>query len=536
MGTDQRLTASALLCVLAACAPQTPAPSAPIAAASTATPINCGDNAAACAEDESPAPGEAPRGTACQRGSAWQSGECAPLTCPEGSRQSSSGICERTRTKTQAETLNLSIQTTEKAYHDSMFKDLELAVELARLQLLRDEKTNASDTDAAEALRNAQRAAATDASRPLSRLVLALVQARGMLDLMANKSPEARGIQLRIFQQLVESSLIQASGPEAAAMHSLVGFIQLDLGNAAAAKASFLSALHEHPRFAAAELGLGDVARASGDFGEARSAYARCLSLDPQNPGAKLGLAAVQRGTRLKLEAAPELPAKIPTLDVEPLADTKTTPNLCDATAHKSTPALCDALHDLEKADTADRSAQAARTVIDEVKAQACFAQQTRCDSYIRHALMEAAKAFSRGNDWAKTIIVSKVALANPDFRAVHNEAFLLTADAYYRIGIANMAANFYARYSEPTELGTRARLRGFLLLLIIATPQAIRDEAKRLAKDRRIPGETRRAVIDLGVLLQPGEARPKALSPLGVAEGLSAILETPSWSPASSR
>ncbi|MCB9584334.1 MAG: tetratricopeptide repeat protein [Polyangiaceae bacterium] len=423
-----------------------------------------------------------------------------------------------------------------------MFKDLELAVELARLQLLRDAERSTIDTDRAEALRNAQRATATDANRPLSRLIVTLAQGRAMLKPMTQAGPALRALLLGLFQQLTEGAIIQAKGAEAAAMHTLVGFIQLDRGDVAAAHAAFLTALDQHPRFAPAELGAGDAARAQGDFKEARRAYERCLALDPQSPDAALGLEAVKRRTALLVQPPPELPPGTPILDSEPLASTQATPNLCSPTARKSTPALCKALDELHKVDTPDATAQSGKAVLDEVWGQDCIEQRTQCDDHIALAVLEVSKAFARGNSFAKSIVVAKVAMANPGLGKANQEAILLAADAYYRIGIASIAANFYARYSGTKDLRAKAHLRGFMLKLVTLSPSEIHGEAQRLARERDIPKETRDALIQLAELAKPRRStqEPKAEAGppevLSVASGLWAILETPSWSPASGR
>jgi tetratricopeptide (TPR) repeat protein len=156
-----------------------------------------------------------------------------------------------------------------------------------------------------------------DAAEPGSRIALGLPLLRdpvrtvrlealgGLLDV-----PRASlsGEQLAVLEgAIAEYRQIQAFSLDRAEAHANLGMLEMRLGNAAAARAAFETAIRLQPSFGAARIHLADLHRAQGREDRAEATLRAGLAIDPDDGDAReaLGLSLV-RQKRLK-EALPEL-------------------------------------------------------------------------------------------------------------------------------------------------------------------------------------------------------------------------------------
>jgi tetratricopeptide (TPR) repeat protein len=116
------------------------------------------------------------------------------------------------------------------------------------------------------------------------------------------------GEQLAVLEgAIAEYRQIQAFSLDRAEAHANLGMLEMRLGNAAAARAAFETAIRLQPSFGAARIHLADLHRAQGREDRAEATLRAGLAIDPDDGDAReaLGLSLV-RQKRLK-EALPEL-------------------------------------------------------------------------------------------------------------------------------------------------------------------------------------------------------------------------------------
>lgn len=345
--------------------------------------------------------------------------------------------------------------------HDAVvaaqFQDVNALVELARLQLRRDDATSDADgnSDAERAKKNAMRAVAVDGSSPAAKLVLALTLSRTLRDV---KARAARFALLELIELVLPS---EAEGSVGAATATMKGLIALERGDAGSAKQSFERATKLDGSLASAWVGLGDVARATGAFDEARANYERAIAIQADG-GVKASLEAANRGEALVLASSSKVEGA-PKLTPGALLTAKASAPACSAEARavKEAEPLCSAMDRLGAATGPQRSASAAEVLRAAVALQeACGAKRPACGKHVAEAHVAAARAFAEAGALAKAIAALRMSAAPrhpiPGAEDVATAALCELGDMYFALGVFDQAADWYEKHIEAS--GSKSR------------------------------------------------------------------------------
>ncbi|MFO0548185.1 MAG: tetratricopeptide repeat protein [Polyangiaceae bacterium] len=206
----------------------------------------------------------------------------------------------------------------ERAIADSEFQNVEALVELARLQMRRN--NNAEDKDGANdfdrAKKNLQRALAVDDSYMPAFNQLALYyferakQAAGAKGTTPSRGGATRS---KVDSQAIDLALLVASqgirkNPNYAAIHNTAGLIYVETGDLNNAVRRFGSARQLDPNFFEAHMNYASVNMLFRGFNKAEEAYRAAIKLRPNDYDAQLGLALSLRG---QIDTAPDSDAKL---------------------------------------------------------------------------------------------------------------------------------------------------------------------------------------------------------------------------------
>ena len=222
--------------------------------------------------------------------------------------------------------LTEAIREIERAVADSHFGSTEALVQLAILQLQRQDSSSDADgsDDFERARKNLRRALAVDDGYMPAYNQLAIYyleeakrkagrQRREHLHLAGYEPPRAETAALEL--AALVCSQAQRKQPGYAPIHNTAGLIQVELGQLAAAAKSFAEARQLDPKLSEAHMNYAAVNLQFRGFERAEQAYRQVLKLLPKSYEAHLGLALALRGQiglsnegmRLLLETEKEL-------------------------------------------------------------------------------------------------------------------------------------------------------------------------------------------------------------------------------------
>ena len=342
---------------------------------------------------------------------------------------------------------------------DSRFQDADSLVEVARLQLLRDNPREPNgQSDADEARRNAMRAVIVDAT-PQAKLVLALAMTR-----LYQENAGSNGSKLKLFYQVLGRTLpVEGAGPAVSAARALAGYHALAIGEADEAQRWFEQASSGEGASPLAARGLADLAQ----------------SISRPKPQ----------------------PALL-TLPAPPLGDEPTPPDACDAQLRnrKEAAAFCAAIDQFRAAASATTKRDAGVAM---VRAYGdfrplCQAREPACGSNVVRALRAASHALAQ-TELAKSVATARLALetAEGDARAPELAPSLARqlADDYFVIGELSQAGRWYQRYvdlASGKQSGAEAEVA--LIAGIVLGDPAVEGWARRLTRDGRFTAERRAA------------------------------------------
>jgi tetratricopeptide (TPR) repeat protein len=367
-------------------------------------------------------------------------------------------------------TLDQRIGAHEKAMRDTRFGDVGIIIELARLQLMRDNTISDEDgqNDAARGKKNAMRAVASDDGSAPGRLVLALAIAQSLRSVAGLDDAAVRATRLRLVT-LSASTIPKGEAVVEAAKLTLVGYLALEQGDRGAAKTAFESATKLDPNLAAAWAGLGDARRSDKDYAHALDAYKQAAAYLPDDAGIEEGMKASAQGVVLTLPQASRTSG--PVDDGRPLA----TPVSPISSCANGTPraggndSICAGLDGLARASTPKQFDDAATMVVSgfaEMKL-VCEQRDAACGDHVAASLYAAAVGYRRARLIAKSITVLRMLLGNPGLpgaKALTPSALLEIGDQYFALGVFDTAADFYERYvrergPSPDKARDRAAL-----------------------------------------------------------------------------
>jgi len=203
----------------------------------------------------------------------------------------------------------------QRAITDSDFQNVEALVELARLQMKRN--NNASDSDGANdferAKKNLQRALAVDDGYMPAFNLLALYyldrakQNAGIKVAKSSRSAE-KSKESKVDTQAIDLALLVATqgirkNPNYASIHNTAGLIFVETGDLNNAVRRFGTARQLDPNFFEAHMNFAAVNMLFRGFAKAEDAYRQALKLKPSDYDATLGLALALRG---QIDTAPD--------------------------------------------------------------------------------------------------------------------------------------------------------------------------------------------------------------------------------------
>lgn len=426
------------------------------------------------------------------------SGRGDPGTCTEVRLVALSELSGKSPGASNRASLDLRIDAATGAVKESRFSDAEALVELARLQLQRNDEQSDHDgeNDAARGLKNAMRAVAVDPESTPARLVLALAVARSLASAPAHDRPHARAVVLGVVEMLGQAVGDRASGPVAATSHTLRGYAWLGRGEPARAAQAFGRALELDPEAVSAWVGRGHEARSRKDLATAAAAYEAALSHDPRDAVAMAGLEATRRCEGLLLPKGPLPSLSLPGLTRGPIAPPPPPPGRCPAAAAadpRSQP-LCDGRRALAAARTADAVRQAAEQIVRgwQELSSACEAGEPICGSYVPAAMLEASRGMFAAGQVAKSIAIARMALRAPAPVLAQSNlgatVALEIADRYFRLGMLGPVAGYYERHAREAATAptaAAARERAFVLDVAASDLEAAKRLAAAIAKGR---------------------------------------------------
>ena len=203
------------------------------------------------------------------------------------------------------------IAALQKAVLDAKFQNVPALVNLAMLQMQRDEATSTEPdrckTDMDCAKLNLQRALAIDdAYMPASnQLALYYLQsarkaagygkaARGLATSAAQGGKRANVQQLELAALVCQQAI--RKNPSYAPIHNTAGLVMMDLGQMNGAVQEFGAAARLDPKLYEAQMNLAAVNLGFRGFDQAEAAYKRALAMRPDDFDAHLGLALALRG------------------------------------------------------------------------------------------------------------------------------------------------------------------------------------------------------------------------------------------------
>ncbi len=206
----------------------------------------------------------------------------------------------------------------DKAVADSEYQNVEALVELARLQMKRN--NSASDKDGANDLerakKNLQRALAVDDGyMPAFNQLAIYYMERAKASAGQKTNKFARGAKQnkdRLDTQALDLALLVASqavrkNPSYGPIHNTSGLVAVELGDLNKAVDSFGKARKLDPNFFEAHMNYAAVNMMFRGFGQAEEAYRAAIKLKPNDYDAHLGLALALRG---QIDTAPNGDAK----------------------------------------------------------------------------------------------------------------------------------------------------------------------------------------------------------------------------------
>jgi tetratricopeptide (TPR) repeat protein len=473
----------------------------------------------------------------CAPGAQWDGSACVGKDgCPEGSEADAYGDCRVPLSEAERTALTAAIAEQDQIILGAQFQDVNALAERSRLQLLRDDPSGAQgQSDASNGLLDAQRAIAVDEKAAPGRVALALAIARSLLDPIAKAGAAARPMMLGLVEHLGRTAADGAGDTAAAAARTLIGFVLLDRGDAAGARAQFEEALRSSDRLEAAWIGLGDSHRAANEFDEAAAAYEKARAAAPESFDAKTALAAAKRKQPLRLAPGVEMPPGLPVLGIHGLAGAAPAPTPCSASAAKATADLCKAVAALVAAQSQSQTDAAVADILREYKALGCGSS---CARHVGQALLDASHAFAGSARVAKAIATARLVLSEQAFAGLHPAAMLDTGDHYYRLGIFASAADWYERHADGTgDPASRAqsRERALLLRASLGDARSAADLAEDVVRHASAPVHTRAALVWLAAVLQPAsdaQAMLRKHRQLLVDGGLGARVDDPSAPP----
>ncbi|RLB50164.1 MAG: hypothetical protein DRI90_23940, partial [Deltaproteobacteria bacterium] len=156
--------------------------------------------------------------------------EQAPGGCTEVALVEPTRIHSPQRSAAERGRIDRLIVAADKTVKDSAFRDVEALVELARLQLWRNEREDRIRTDPEQAHLNGQRAVAVDPHHPAGRLMLALTTTLSVVEASKKRGPRDRAVALGFVDLAGRTVLQGAPKGIAAAAHTLLGYAWLDRG------------------------------------------------------------------------------------------------------------------------------------------------------------------------------------------------------------------------------------------------------------------------------------------------------------------
>lgn len=376
--------------------------------------------------------------------------------------------CDSPADPVQRADLSRAIDTVLQRVLDARFQDADALVEVARLQLLRDDPhgSQGGQGDAEEARRNAMRALIVKPTAE-ARLVLALSMTRLYQEKLGNS-----GAKQRLFYQVLDRMLpLEGTGPAVSAAQTLAGYHALASGQPVEAKKWFELASAGEGGSALAERGL--------------AALARPISLPKPQPSL--------------LSLPDTLPAHEPKL-----------PAACGSPlrTRKEGTAFCAAVEQLIAATTPATKREAALALISayrDVRAL-CQAKDPTCEPNVVQAL--GAASYALGPTEPKSIAAARVAIDTAQGMAGHQELVSALerqiANTYFAIGELSQAGRWYQSYVDHT----RGKQSGVEVDLALAAGILLGDAeserwARKLTGDARFPAERRASwskALDRGV------------------------------------
>lgn len=219
----------------------------------------------------------------------------------------------------------------QRAITDSDFQNVEALVELARLQMRRNNQSSDNDgaNDYERAKKNMQRALAVDdAYMPAFNLLALYYLDRAKQNAGQKVSKSARGSEkVKADTQAIDLALLVATqgirkNPNYASIHNTAGLIFVETGDLNNAVRRFGSARQLDPNFFEAHMNFAAVNMLFRGFAKAEEAYRAALKLRADDYDANLGLALALRGQidtapdgDKKLAEAEQMIAKAKTID-----------------------------------------------------------------------------------------------------------------------------------------------------------------------------------------------------------------------------
>ncbi len=358
-------------------------------------------------------------------------------------------------------TLDERIERASKAMRDTQFQDVSVIIELARLQLVRDNKVADSDgaNDLLRGKKNSQRAVAVDDKNPQARLLLALAVAQSFRKLPGSDESQIRGARLKLVE-LSAASIPKSEGALEAARKTLVGFVALENGDRATAKALFESATRETPELAAAWAGLGDALRSAKDYPRALDANRQAAGFQADDKGIEASIEAAEKGIVLALPKAASGAAAVDRGGPLAPSDKMSTPTCSAAVAATSVSQdLCAGLAGLARARAPQALDAAAVSVVSGFQSLRSFCDQKDpvCGDFVAPALLAAGHGFRSASLPAKSITAFKLLVMNrglPGGKELALIAMLEIADQYFSIGVFDEAASWYELYARERGPG----------------------------------------------------------------------------------
>ena len=374
------------------------------------------------------------------------------VVAPAGCTSHGAIPCAEFRTVDENRQTAARIQAAHKAVAESLFADAALLVELARLQLVRDEASADSDgpDDDARAKLSALRAIVVGSSNPAARLMLALTLAR--------TRPELRGTSARAsLLALIETALsggLAADGSVGAGIATMKGLIAIERGDHVSAKKAFEQATNLDPSLRSAWVGLGDIARATGAFEDATKSYERAQALGANDPAVVSSIEAAKRRTAFVLPPPTTEPVTplAPGMIVPPI--TAVTRCNAQAVTIKEGERLCKSLDQLAIV-TGEQVLGSVTNALDAIRGLdgACRQKRPECGPHVTSAYFDIARGFSAAGQLPKAIATLRLVInlesSLPGGAEASTTAMGVVGDLYYSTGIFDAAATWYEKYAD---------------------------------------------------------------------------------------